>query len=253
MYSYIYDPFLQSKRFEKVLSRIENSLTDLGIQGKLCRLSLINTLKSVIEEEIRKGSKTIVIVGNDKTISQAIDAVVPHQDITLGLIPVGLGEENQIAQFLGIPPEEEACKVLSSRIVKNITLGKANEAFFIYNAIATSTDIKISVDKQYVASIIEEGKTLYIYNFPHEATEPGVKESKLVAEISNKKSKNFIKSWFKNDNDIKTSLPFEYLEIKKEGDSIPILLDGQKVVKTPVKIFPSNKHLQIIVGRYRKL
>ncbi|EKD32917.1 MAG: hypothetical protein ACD_76C00116G0003, partial [uncultured bacterium] len=40
MYYYVYDDFVQDKRFEKDLQKIENRLTDLGISGKIARLAL---------------------------------------------------------------------------------------------------------------------------------------------------------------------------------------------------------------------
>ena len=38
MHVYIYDSFLNHKKFEKIIARIETRVTDLGLNGKINRL-----------------------------------------------------------------------------------------------------------------------------------------------------------------------------------------------------------------------
>ena len=52
MYFYIYDEFVQNKRFEKELLQIENRLTDLGIAGKVARLALFRDVEETVRDEL---------------------------------------------------------------------------------------------------------------------------------------------------------------------------------------------------------
>ena len=66
-YYYVYDEFVQDPKFERDLAQIETRLTDLGISGKIARLALFRDPTELIRDEVRKGAKTIVAVGNDVT------------------------------------------------------------------------------------------------------------------------------------------------------------------------------------------
>ena len=84
MYSYIYDSFVSQKKYQKLLARVEIRLTDLGISGKIKRLSPLKNLKETIKDEIRGGAKTIVVVGDDSTLGEVIN-LVAGKNITLAL------------------------------------------------------------------------------------------------------------------------------------------------------------------------
>jgi len=245
MYSYIYDCFLNKSKFEKTLSNIENQITDLGIKGRICRLTLLNNIKATIEEEIRKGATTIVIVGNDKTISQAIDVIVP-KNVILGIIPIG--EENAIAELLGIPEGENACKTLSARMIKNINLGKINDFYFIKEAIVPPTEATIKCDDKYQITYLEPKQTLHIFNYPFFDNQ---ENSSLITEIL-PEMKGFFSKMFKKTAEQKSILNISSLYIHNSAQNIPVTVDGQKIIKSPVIIQKSPSKLRVIVGKNRK-
>ena len=130
MYLYVYDEFIQDKRFEKDLLQIENRLTDLGIAGKIARLALFRDPQEMIRDEIRRGASSDVAVGDERTVRKILD-VVAEGGATLGMIP--LGEPGTLAKLFGIPAGVAACDVLSARIVETVDLGSANGARFLMN------------------------------------------------------------------------------------------------------------------------
>ncbi len=130
MYLYVYDEFIQDKRFEKDLLQIENRLTDLGIAGKIARLALFRDPQEMIRDEIRRGASSVVAVGDDRTVRKILD-VVAEGGATLGMIP--LGEPGTLAKLFGIPAAVAACDILSARIVETVDLGTANGARFLMN------------------------------------------------------------------------------------------------------------------------
>ncbi|MBM5789927.1 hypothetical protein FJZ23_02475, partial [Candidatus Parcubacteria bacterium] len=129
MYCYLYDDFLQgNKRYERELLQVENRLTDLGIAGKISRLALFRNAEEMVRDEIERGVKTVVVLGNDDTVRKLLD-VISESDVVLGLIP--FGPKNDLARLLGIPHGVAACDVLSARRVEQIDIGTINGRKFI--------------------------------------------------------------------------------------------------------------------------
>ncbi len=107
---------------------IENRLADLGITGNIGRLSLFREASELILDEARRGIKTVVVVGNDRTVRQVIGAVVTAR-LTLGVIP--LGEPNTLAKLFGIPSGARAVDILGRRSLYTIDVGKVNGRYFL--------------------------------------------------------------------------------------------------------------------------
>jgi diacylglycerol kinase family enzyme len=128
MYVYIYDNFLRQKNFLPLVHSMEVLLTDYGIAGKILRLQNYTDSKSVIEDEIKRGAKTIVIVGNDATFGQILSRSATC-DCTFGFLPIG--PNNTIAEVLGIPVGIEACTVLSRRRKELLDVGWMNNRYFV--------------------------------------------------------------------------------------------------------------------------
>ena len=105
MHVYIYDTFLSQKKYDSVLARIETRTTDLGLNGKIIRLGLMHSLFDTVENEIKKGAKTITAVGNSELLHKIINIVarlssenILIKNIPLGFIPIG--KSNNIAKCL---------------------------------------------------------------------------------------------------------------------------------------------------------
>ena len=102
MHIYIYDSFVNQKKYDKILARIETRITDLELNGKISRLGVMKNIPDIVSNELKRGAKTIIAVGNDKTINQVINSLAGSQ-VPLGIIPIGR-ENNQISFALGIEP-----------------------------------------------------------------------------------------------------------------------------------------------------
>ena len=244
MYYYLYDPQLSDKKYNNITARIETRLTDLGINGKINRLSFLKNINQLLFEEIKRGVKTVIIVGDDKTIGQVINLVADF-NITIGLIPIG--SDNNIARLLGVPLGEEACDVISSRIIKKIDLGKINNHYFLTNLIINGKNNALECDNNYLINLSEGNNTInisnlnYCYNSP---TDP--LDSQLDVFIENVQKKLLRKA--------KSTLShFKNATLKITGDkTVPILInDEKKIVKTPAEVIVVPKKLKIIVGKGR--
>lgn len=251
MYYYIYDNFLSEKKYQPIIAKIESRLTDLGINGKINRMSLLKNIDKTINEEIQRGIKTIVVVGNDKTLNQAIN-LVNNFSVTFGFIPIG--PNNNIAKLMGIPEGEEACNILSSRIVKEINLGLINQKYYFFTYLEMPGDsLYINCDSDYFINIDDKKNNIVtISNLYY-----GEYENKIPiqnnSEYLNLIIKNSKKSLFSAGKEYFSYFKAQKMSLNGEK-SIPILMiDEKKIIKTPIKIEIGKNKLKLIVGKKRKI
>lgn len=269
MYFYLVDSFLNDKKYEKIFSKIENRIIDLGINGRISKLSLLKSATELIKEEVKRGAKTIVAIGNDKIVSQVIN-VIAELGLTFGIIPVG--EENQIAKLLGIPFNETACDTISARRIEKLDLGQVNQNYFLFKAQIESPEVVLDSENQYKINLLSKNNHIAIYNLaaeeelkkilPHEKNytcfnpQDGILE--LVISPDKNLNQSFLKifSWPTKKNSALTLgekisfFPIKQINIKSK-ESVPVILDQHIVSKTPavIKILP--KSFKVIVGKNR--
>lgn len=263
MYFYIYDGFLQDKKYSKLLAEIEARLIDLSIQGKTARLHMLNNMKELISDEVKRGAGTVVVLGDDKTVTKAINAVA-DLNITLGIIPIG--GDNVLADYLGIPFGLPACEVLSKRVKEHIDVAKVNANYFAFYLKALSPYVRIvAPNGDYTISPINSNVEIYICNFkPKELTGEALdhasffipQDGRLEAVIKGVSSASiFGKILFKNSQSAGdyTILPFTTirLEAASADHDVRLMLDGDKIIKPPVTITVLPKKVAVIVGRSR--
>ena len=259
MHIYIYDSFLNRKKYDNTLARVETRLTDLGLNGKIARLGPMKNIKSIVENELKRGAKTIVAVGNDQTVSQVINAMsgaeqikMPKSSAPLGIIPIGKNN-NYIASSLGIELEELACDILAARRIEKVDLCLANNNFFISNATITSKGTILEINKNYSIEIAGEGE-INIINMPapNKLLPSNAKYSPsdgiFELFIKTKQRSGFFKI---NSGRVGESIfSLERLTILN-NNNYPAILDGVLEVTTPVEISILKQKLNVIVGKER--
>ena len=259
MYYYIYDSFLNDKKYISELHRIEARLMDLGINGRIEKLTLLKSLREIVEEAVKKGASTIVAVGNDETVSKII-SFLPNLSVTLGIIPIG--ENNSIANILGLPQGAAACDTLSARITEKIDLGKANDSYFIASLeIPAQREVVIDCGNYFVSPLSNSG-LINICNIDNLAKNPqnegqprrsNPKDGILEAVIRESSSgHDGLMSLFKKKQFTKDSVfPFKKIKIKCSKECLAVVADGQTTIKTPVTVEVAPKKLRVIVGKNR--
>ena len=245
MYLYIYDSFLNDKKYTDSLIKIEKRITDLGIKGKIARLSVLKNMKELITDGVKEGVHTVVAIGNAQTFAKVIN-IVADLDLTLGLIPID--NNNPIAKILGIPPKDLACDVLASRIIKKIDLGKINNHYFINTAEIENGDVVIEYDDFKVEPTTNE-HNIILYNF---ASDGNIFNSSPVDGILEAVITPIRSTLFGKKKISGTVLPFTKIKINSnQEEQIAILTDQQIIMKTPAEISVSPQKLKIIVGSER--
>ncbi|MFA4818261.1 MAG: diacylglycerol kinase family protein [Patescibacteria group bacterium] len=252
-YFYLYDSYLQDRSYSNQLIRLETTITDLGLQGKVGRLTLLKSIRDLIENALRDNTDTIVVVGNDITFSQTAEILALHPKITLGFIP--LGPTNQtLAYLLGIPLGILACHTLSSRIVEKINLPKINNQSFIKSA-----------EAQGVATFNCENHYQLSVSYPHyykicnldvwgesDQAISNPKDGLVEVVLTPHKPKSWWNKFKKTPASSPTVLPLKNVRLDAVGDSLSLLIDGHRVIKTPATVVATGDYLRVIVGRDRK-
>lgn len=241
---YIYDDFLNKSKFNRVLNRVEIRLTDLGLNGKIIRLGSIKNVRDVIQNEIKNGAKTIVAVGNNQTVNKIIGSIIDNElygffqkNILFSIIPIG--DDNSIANSLGIKKEEEACNTLLARRVKKIDIGLVNNYYFLNKAVIEGQNTILEID-DYILESQERG-LISIYNL--KSSQDDDKNLK-INPIDGK-----LDIYIKNKNKDFSFFSSKKLKISSKKNSL--ILDDVVEIKTPAEISVIPGKLNVIVGKDR--
>lgn len=243
MYCYIYDTFLKEKKYQRLLIKIENSITAYGLNGKIRRLNLLSPVSEVVADELKHPIHTLVVVGGDELVTKVIDSLVGH-DVTLGIIPIG--PDNKIAKMFGLPNGEAACDILARRVIKKINLGKINDYFFIQRIAFPDKPFQIDCSGQFRIQPVGEND-VSIYNQSLYCTGVPDRDMGLVVSVQPTQKKSLLGRGERDDR-VGTKFVMKRIMISAP-ESIKLLVDGQKVVKTPAVLESSPDNLKIIVGK----
>src|SRR3989339_222722 len=150
MYFYFFDKCALEKRHDTLRNTIETRLTDLGIHGRTERISIFKNMRELLENGIKQGAHTVIVVGDDHTFAQAVNIVAPHQ-VALGFIPIV--SHSQFARVLGIDCGEDACTVISQRLYKTVDVGRVGSSFFLGALVPTDRQQQLIVRCDHLFSI----------------------------------------------------------------------------------------------------
>jgi phosphoglycolate phosphatase len=96
--------------------------------GKYIETSKTVTAKQIAQNEVKEGTKHIIVCGGDGTVMEVLEVLL-HTDVALGIIPLGTG--NLLAKNLSLPLDiEEATNVAFFGNHRQIDVGKVNEIYF---------------------------------------------------------------------------------------------------------------------------
>lgn len=251
MYLYLFDPFLGKPKYKKIIDKIETRITDLEISGRLVKLTILESVSEIVRDGLKRGVETIVIVGNDKTFCQAASALV-DTNVSLGLIPVG--ENNKISEILGIPKEDLACEVVSSRLIETLDIGRVNNDFFISSVEIDSHHV-ILEDSEWQITPSSKINKIKIANLDSYLNKIANPKDGLLEVIIEKMPRKFLflLSW--SQEEVVDSLLFlKKIKINspKYKKGLPVLVDGWRILKTPLEIEILAKKIKVIVGRKRR-
>lgn len=242
MHVYIYDDYLNKSKYNKAINRMEIRLTDLGLNGKIIRLGGIKNIRGAIQNEIKLGAKTIIAVGNNQTVNKIIGAIIDteiygdyQKKPLLGIIPIG--DDNSIADSLGIKNSEEACNILLARRIEKIDLGLADKHYFLNQATIQSAGTEIDI-ADYSLSMEEKGeiKIINLLSDQKEKIKSNPHDGKLEILIRTRKK----------DETYLTTERFRIYNPKEK-----LLIDDVLEVETPLEMTVIKDRVSVVVGKER--
>lgn len=243
MYAYIVDSFLQDKKHQAELFRIETRLGQLGIQGRMEKITILKNLLEAARDAIRRGATTLVAVGNDETIIKLLPIAI-EENVTLGIIP--LGQPNTVAEALGVPAGVAACDALSRRVIRRIDVGQADNQYFLLEARLASGG-PVECDGKYTVESLDPNGEVVFGNLRGRDPLGQSTDGRLELHIQSG-NRGFWNRSFSQES----VFPIKRASLRSRGDS-SLILDGQVIVKSPNLIAVAAKKLGVIVGRDRKV
>ena len=252
MYIYLYDSFIRDRAYRSMIKNIEIRLTDFGISGKIIRLTTLSNAHGIIEDEMRYGAQTVVVVGNDVTLGRVL-ARAALCDVVFGYIPVD--NKQTVAQMLGIPGGPDAADVLSRRRIVELDVGEVNERYFVSQLQIQPAIIRAEYDGKFAVSSPDCQMALTVCNLrPFRGssfTHPGKihpQDGKLEAFVQPVRQGG----WLKKGIGIPAStFPFSEMVVRGR-DPFVMEMDGVQSKEMSVRIRLASKRVQMIVGKGRR-
>jgi len=253
MYVYLYDNFLRQKNFASAIRAIEIKLTDYGIAGKILRLNNYIDTKTIVEDEIKRGAKTIVIVGNDATFGQVLSRSATCS-CTFGFLPVG--NDNTIADVLGIPEGIDACDVLSRRRRESLDVGWMNSRYFVSKLHVMPSKLEVIYDERFKVTASDKMEVIVCNLQPFYWKRDKKDREQHIVHPQDGKLEAFLrpltkKGWWGYKYEDPSIFPFEEMTITGK-EPFTVEADGKVSKEIKVKIKLAHSKIDMIVGRNRK-
>jgi hypothetical protein len=252
MYVYLYDNFVRQGKYASVLKAIEIRLTDLGLSGKVLAVTTFNDIRAVIQSEIKRGAKTIVVVGDDVSFGQILShaADIP---CTFGFLPIG--RETAIADILGIPVGPEAATVLSRRRREQLDVAEVNNRYFVGQLRVPPARVQVVYDDRFK---ITAGDLMEIIVCNAKPFTPQKKMTGSLHSVNPQDGRLEAylqpltkKPWWGYTTEEASIFPF--LEMKIVGKSpFTVEVDGRVSKETKLTIHIAPCKVDVIVGKERK-
>ncbi|MEW6095017.1 MAG: diacylglycerol kinase family protein [bacterium] len=157
----ILNPFAGKKRLDKEIETIRKILTSEKLDFELAFTQKPKDGIYLAQKAVEEGFNLIVAVGGDGTINEVVNGIIDFEEVILGIIPIGLG--NDFAWMIGLGPKdiEKACKTLSNGTVKKIDVGVVNNRYFV-NGVGIGFDAQVAKERLKYKGMLS-GLGLYLY------------------------------------------------------------------------------------------
>lgn len=247
-FTYVYDECTYEARHERTLAELESALSVRGMEGRVARLSLFRSAREFAEDIERFGSKNVVFVGTDLTVSSALLYLL-DLPVTIGFIP--LEEPTMIGQSLGIPVGLPAVDVLAARYVECLDVGIADGKPFLCEIVVPHGDAVMEIEGKYRVSPAIKG-AMSIRNLcgcSHNSALPANAKDGLLEVVIQAEVKDG--SWLLKKKSLsETRLTCSWGKLVSEK-RVTVVIDGRESTDLPIEIGIKPASLHMITGRGR--
>lgn len=249
-FAYLYDGALAQGGIPKGLTRIENEVARLGVQGPVIRDGFHDVTSSLSELSSR-GIKNLIFVGTDLWFLRWIPWMANHGHMIIGYLPI---EPSLLAKAFGIPVGGNAVEVIAARVIRALDLGVANARPFLTEAIALKTAAKLELEGSYAVSA-RTPSPLSIQNFALQpktgkvisSGQDGQLEAILQTPVE---KKTLLGLWTRTEVE-ETRIAFTRAKVRDDREPVEFVVDGQMVKAKEVQFDVLPKAVSFIVGPER--
>ncbi len=250
MHYYIYDSFLKGKKYQRILGRIEARLTELGMKGKVARISLLRNIKDAVREAARSDATTIIAVGNDQTLVEVLNSL-PDFSTVLGFIPIP--PDSYFGDLLGIPPQEFACDVLANRLIEHLDVGQVGERYFLSGVEMQRQPEELECDHTFRIHPLRNYQNVFIYNLaPAALNQAGTmnpRDGRLAAVVTDQPP--FWRQLFGLEPKNPSIISARHVSIK-DTTPVPMSIDRGPTVRGPDTTTLAARKIKMVVGKVRQ-
>ena len=204
--------------------------------------------------KIKRGASAVVIVGNDTTFGHVLSRAAICKTL-FGFLPVG--QENSIAEVLGIPVGIDSCDVISRRRKVALDVGWFNNRYFISRLHIPPSDITVQYDEKFSVSSRGRAKMeLVVCNLQPFEWKGTRRRGDIIVHPQDGKLEAFLrpvlgKKIIRDIYEDPSVFPFEEMTV---SSTTPFLVeaDGKQSKETKITIRLAKNRIKMIVGRDRK-
>lgn len=249
MYVYLYDSFVRDRAQAREISAIEHKLTDFGIAGKVLRITSFTNPRIIVEDEVRRGATTVVLVGNDETLGRVLSRAADI-DTTFGFIPIG--SKNALAPVLGIPVGVGAAEVLSRRRVEKIDVGIVNGRFFLFRISIPPAQVVVECEGRFVVASERERVSVEVCNLLGPSWKGNVLHPQDGLLETYLRPAGGVGRMFRKAIPGDESVFSVRQLVVRSREAIPVFVDDRPSRETKLEISIARKRVKMITGKGRK-
>jgi diacylglycerol kinase (ATP) len=147
-----------------LVPKIKNQLANRKIEADIVLTERKGHATELARKYVEMGTKYIIAVGGDGTLNEIATALVNNEEVVLGIIPAGTG--NDFVQILGFPNrfEDEHWDIFFEKNIERLDVGRCNGIPF-FNGMGLGFDAEVAA-QNYVneGQVKKGGKDKYIWH-----------------------------------------------------------------------------------------
>jgi diacylglycerol kinase (ATP) len=189
---FIVNPTAGNNFARTLIPKIEEEIEKHQIDAEIVLTERKGHATELAKQFIDSGTKYIIAVGGDGTLNEIARAMVNNQEVVLGIIPAGTG--NDFIQILGFPNrfEEKHWDIFFQKNQTKLDVGICNEIPF-FNGMGLGFDAEVAA-QNYIdeGKVKKGGKDKYIWHIVKTLLFFKEKRMKVIANANQHETNCFI-------------------------------------------------------------
>ena len=189
---FIVNPIAGNGFAKTMIHVIEDKLKKYGIDGEILLTERSGHAVELSKSCYEKGYRYIIGVGGDGTVNEIARPLVNKQDVVIGVIPAGTG--NDFIQVTGFPGRfsEKEWEILFKKNIIRMDAGSVNGMIFL-NGMGLGFDAQVAAENYTVPGKVKKGgKHKYIWHIVKTILFFKEKRMKMISDQSTSETDCFI-------------------------------------------------------------